>query len=270
MAINPHYGIFGGAAAANPGAGSNGSLLGAGDSGSLSGDGNSGLLPGAPQGMDVFTSMGVLDSIGEDKDVKAVESRLKELRLQEHDIDSGLSMSRNERSSLYGSKYDDYRKKIVEVQKVVVMGLVTATLAAGSIALMAATSAALSPPITGLISITTLVMAFSSKVGTARIYAEALKRWILPKKIDKKIVHDLKSEKNQVEASIKTTEQDLEKAKKTAMKKLAAEKAANRSDTLDDGEDFINIGAMRLRKKVERGPEISDQVQNPAKFSRRP
>jgi hypothetical protein len=204
----------------------------------------------------------MLDDVKEDPAVKKAEQQVDGYQKECDRLDTLIKLPRQERFNQSGDLYDDTLKEVGSTH-IHTMGplVITGTLGLGAASLCALMATnVMGPQAPGLLAIGLLVFMFN-KHGFPSLYTKALKKWVLPKKIDKKLLETYKEQSTEAHGHLDRAKQSLETLASKKLKALAEQRktaADNRPQVteMEEEPDYLMIDNLKLAKQKHLAGEI--------------
>ena len=94
-----------------------------------------------------------------------------------------------------------------------------------------------------------------NKRGFPSLYAKVMKKWVLPKQVDKKMMEELKKQSGEAHDNLDSTKTRLEKIKTGKLKNIVKEEQkaeaerASATSTVEEENEYLVVDGVKLRKK---------------------
>jgi hypothetical protein len=204
----------------------------------------------------------MLDTAQDDPAVKKAELQVDAFQKECDRVDTLLKLPRDQRISQSGDLGQDIFQKYAQRQVMISLPIaLTAWMGLGAAALIAAqVTAVITPGLQGILALGFLIGTFNKR-GFPTLYAKAVKKWVLPKKVDKELVEKLEVKSKEAHKNLNTAQKSLEKLRKNNLKRaLEEQKMAGESGPkvteFDDEPDFVMIDDLKLARQRYLGREI--------------
>lgn len=191
----------------------------------------------------------LLEDVDKDEGVLKAKAQADSLQKEYDSFQSGMALPQKDRRGKFSDIYNDCWNEALQKHKPVGKAIIYGTFFAGPIVGVATQCMGMDPRIGGIVCLTSLVLAFSSKIGTGRMYVEAIKRWVLPGQADKLMTNQLEQKRVVLESRLTEAKTALEQTRSGVMKKIAGEIQQHQDATINDEQEFISIDGVKLNKK---------------------
>jgi hypothetical protein len=208
----------------------------------------------------------MIETVKDDPALKKAEQQIDVFKQECERLDTLIKLPREERKDKAGDLYDDIYQKYAQKQAYTSLPIaLTAWMGLGTAALVAAHATAIvAPGLQSILALGFLVGTFSKR-GFPTLYAKAVKKWVLPKKVDKELLETLESRSRDAHENLDSAKKTLEKLRKSNIKKAyeaqkQAEENRPRVEEIEDEPDFVMIDNMRLARQQHLCGDIQAEL----------
>ncbi|MHC9541264.1 MAG: hypothetical protein AB9903_17305 [Vulcanimicrobiota bacterium] len=197
-----------------------------------------------------------LEDMDKDPEVKQLQDKVDSFQKECTRIDTLMTLPRETRAAKGGNLYDEIYKEVA-THDVHLYGPLVITGAMGLSAgcLVAATvTGVVGPQIQGLLALGILVGMFNKR-GFPSLYAKVMKKWVLPRQVDKKMMEELKKQSGEAHDNLDSTKTRLEKIKTGKLKNIVKEEQkaeaerASATSTVEEENEYLVVDGVKLKKK---------------------
>jgi hypothetical protein len=197
-----------------------------------------------------------LEDVDKDPEVKKLQDAVDTYQAKSNNVDSMISMTPDARKNKAGALYDNIYKEVATrdihtwgpVAITATMGLATAGLVAANV------TGCVNPQIQGLLALGILVGMFN-KHCFPTAFAKIMKKFVLPKQVDKKLMQELQKQSTDVHGRLDVAKERLEQTKAAKIDKIYQEeqkREAERSpsaNTVEEESEFLVVDGVKLKKR---------------------
>lgn len=197
-----------------------------------------------------------LEDIDKDPEVKQLQDKVDSFQKECTSIDTLMTVPRETRAAKGGDLYNEIYKEVT-THDVHLYGplVITGAMALGAGCLVAATvTGVVGPQIQGLLALGILVGMFNKR-GFPALYAKVMKKWVLPKQVDKKFMAELEKQSGNAHSNLDAVKSRLEKIKTGKLDKIVKEEQkaeaerASPTSTVEEEDEYLVVDGVKLKKK---------------------